>query len=82
MKRKLKVINFLLNARKYYILDEMFQLQQDSIKKKEVLNNNSVLKEQNIQLEKENIQNLELLKLQKQKVNINIKKFKETPFIS
>ena len=82
MKRKLKVINFLLNARKYYILDEMFQLQQDSIKKKEVLNNNSVLKEQNIQLEKENIQNLELLKIKKKKVNINIKKFKETPFIS
>lgn len=48
--------------------DELIHYQQETLKKKEILNNNSSLKEQNIQLEKENIQNLELLKLHKQKV--------------
>ena len=45
-------------------------LQQEALKKRELLTNNGSLKEQNIQLEKENIQNLEMLKQHKQKVKI------------
>lgn len=46
----------------------MYTFQQEAIKKRDLLSMNSSLKDQNIKLEKENIQNLEMLKQHKQKV--------------
>jgi hypothetical protein len=45
------------------------QLTQENLKKIDLVSSNNGLKEQNLQLEKENIKTLELLKNAKQKVN-------------
>lgn len=44
------------------------QLTQENLKKIDLVSSNNGLKEQNLQLEKENIKTLELLKSAKQKV--------------